>query len=264
MEFAQHLFYAEICWRSWAKSRRRPDSGDAAHCAGCCWRAKSVVTLEHAGVTACLSGRLSFAALGVFYFQGLIARFVTGGWLRQSERFVGLPDREDQMQKLLHAVPQGHVATFAQSPLPSVQRANDRVVQDGALGRVPQTPTNQVASLATHEHRARGHRAAEFVHAGGVLFGKNPEVIDDRAAVSESGRCSTILATRRRPFACRCPGWSRSSDAIPVASRRRPLAASDCNSLWFFGSAGPTGPIGGSSPLQLVLRGWPPVCRAVA
>src|SRR5262245_24404423 len=96
VQFAQYLFDGDLLAQAGeveakAGHRRRFRSAERVACArsrgylGWCWGDRSPF------------GTLSFAAPSFFCFQGRAAGFVTGGRLRQSKGFVGLPDGEDQM-----------------------------------------------------------------------------------------------------------------------------------------------------------------------
>jgi len=79
-------------------------------------------------------------------------------WLwpvRGIQRTVGGPHGEDQMQQLLHAVPQRDIASNTPRSQTSIECLHGWVMYNRALCGVPQIPPYNVGTFVAHHHRAR-------------------------------------------------------------------------------------------------------------
>ena len=122
------------------------------------------------------------------------------------EGTIGLPDGEDQVEQLAHAVADGDVAALAFGLEAAVEGADGRVMADGRPRGIPEVAAHQIVALARHVHRARGQGVALLVDPRAVLLGKDAEVADELIGRLRSGRCRTILATRTAAVASPMPG----------------------------------------------------------
>src|SRR6516164_9664794 len=92
---------------------------------------------------------------------------------------IGLPDSEDEMEELTHAVTDRDVAAFASGLEAAIEGADGGVVANGGPSGVPQVATHQIVAFARHVLGTGGQRVALLVDAGAVFFGKDSEIVDE-------------------------------------------------------------------------------------
>jgi hypothetical protein len=64
------------------------------------------------------------------------------------EGAIGLPDGEDEVEKLAHAMADGNVATFAFGLEAAVEDVDGGVVADGGPGSIPEAGSHQIVAFA--------------------------------------------------------------------------------------------------------------------
>ena len=92
------------------------------------------------------------------------------------EGAIGLPDSEDQVEEIAHALPKGNVASFALSSEASVKGADGGIVADGDTRGVPKIAAHQVAAFARHPHRPWRQGVAPAVDPRAILLRKDPKI----------------------------------------------------------------------------------------